>query len=385
MSRPVCGRDLPNAASSQGRVPEFKLGIIGPRAAGKTSFLVGALWHLETRFAPLHKMTLSFPDPVQEAAYREQVRYLSSGNALQATHHEQFPPQIVVRLQEEAGWCCLLSLVDAAGEDFTSELALNDHPLEDYDGLIVLVDPFAEPSVREGELGPLSPEIFQQTVPSDVSPFTVLSRVLGALEHRLGVLPGQRIGLMVAVVVTKVDVSPVAERCPRLDRRPHQFHCIAAAALHAERHNEAIQNLLRQMGLSNMVNQLRQRFDVVGFFAASPLGRPAFPPKAAPFEPRGVLEPVVSAGLPPAGAGRRLFLLFLRDQYLFVLQEQSARPEGVGERWRGLGLRRRAGRRAAAAARCVTDAAWPILRRGHSPGDRRLRCLGLGADLCVAR
>jgi hypothetical protein len=288
-----CKRELPAGASGFGKLPEFKVGVVGPKRSSKSTFVIASLWHLKT-FALRNRLSVTFPDRAQEAYFHRQVEKLKAGIALEKTQHEEVPPQIMVRLTDSGGWAALLSLVDAAGEDYEELASLRNHPFEQYDALIILVDPFAEPTVQQGELGPVSPEVMRQAAPSDVAPSEVIGVVLSRLEQ-LGLAPGQRIGMPVAVVVTKADLPPVADRCPPLragwERR--RFENIGAAAAEAEDADGKLQDLLRAMGLGNLVNGLRSRFDRAYFFAASPLGRPAFPARDAPFMPAGVLPPLV--------------------------------------------------------------------------------------------
>ena len=42
---------------------------------------------------------------------------------------------------------------DAAGEDFQEEDRLDSHPIEKYDGILFVIDPFAEEGVRAGLVG----------------------------------------------------------------------------------------------------------------------------------------------------------------------------------------------------------------------------------------
>jgi hypothetical protein len=290
---PKCGADLTHA--SLGHSPEFRLAIVGAQSGGKTNLLVTAVWQFEQAFAPANGLKVTFASPAEEEAYRSLVTRLRKGQPLDKTLPTPVPQAFTLSVAEEDGeQCCLLYLYDAAGEDFEDEQVLGGHPLDRYDGLLFVIDPFCEEAVKHGALGSLDPGELLRANASGTQAGFITARLVNALEKRLGVPPGGVFRIPVAVVVTKIDVCGFGARlgivAHDLDR---PFPTLTAAATRAEWDRDRVRALLRQVGLGGVVQLLDQRFQATCYFGASPLGRSLDYADSSSFRPRGVLAPLI--------------------------------------------------------------------------------------------
>jgi hypothetical protein len=203
-------------------------------------------------------------------------------------------PALTIGLESEDGdGSCLLHLFDAAGEHFADEHALRDHPIERADAIMFVIDPFAEESVHRGALGDLDPDVVSQANAAIDQAQNIAARLVNILEQKLA-SPDKRFHIPIAVVVTKVDVAGLGKRyrigSMNLGRK---FTSFDAAVDRAESEDARVCQLMNDLGLGNLLELFKARFDVVGYFAASPLGRSLMDEPGREFEPRGVLPPLI--------------------------------------------------------------------------------------------
>lgn len=313
-----CGADIPHAAV--GTRPEYRIALVGAASSGKSNLLVTAIWQLKERFAPENGLKVTFADATEEKQYDRLVNQLKSGIPMTKTWDRL--PALTVGLEDEDGeGSCLLHLFDAAGEHFADESALRDHPIEGADAIIFVVDPFAEEAVYRGALGDLDSLVLSRANAAVEQAQYIAARLVNVLEQKL-VNPNSRFHIPVAVVVTKVDVAGVGKRyrvgSTDLARR---FTTFAAAVDRAEREEARVLTLLHDIGLGNLVQLFEARFDVVGYFAASPLGRSLADDPNRGFEPRGVVPPLVwLCGAMSALGDTDPVHVFLTNTHLFTVR-----------------------------------------------------------------
>lgn len=285
-----CGTEIPHDAA--GSRPEFQVAIVGAASSGKSNLLVTAVWCLREQFAPENGLKVTFADPAEEARFNQLVGHMKAGVPMNKTFDRM--PALTIGLESEGhDGACLLHLFDAAGEHFADERTLGEHPIERADAIIFVIDPFAEDAVNRGAIGELDPAAVARANAATEQAQHIAARLINVLEKKL-VAANRRFHIPVAVVVTKVDVGGLAERYrvggTRLDRR---FRDFAEAGRRAEREESRVRRLLSDCGLSNLVSTFDAKFDSVGYFAASPLGRSLADAPGRVFEPRGVLSPIV--------------------------------------------------------------------------------------------
>ncbi len=289
---PRCSQELPHDAVL-GKKGEFRLAIVGAMRSSKSNLLFAFLWHLEQEFTPANGWSLRFSTDAEEAVYRRCIAGLQRGEAITKTLRDQETPTaltVEITLGNDEG--CILYLYDAAGEDFEAEFTMRGHPLETYDGIIFVVDPFGETSGRVGLLADLDITEVAKANPSRTSSSLIAERLFSALERRLQIPPGQTIRLPVAVVVTKLDVAGLGRRRRIGLREMNQtFATLLTMAQFAERDHDRVRRLLLDLDLGSLVQLLEHGFSSVRFFGASPLGRSLDASNTSSFQPRGVLAP----------------------------------------------------------------------------------------------
>lgn len=264
---PECEQPL-----ERGNVESRKLFVplVGGPAVGKTAFLYAAVGSLVDGDGRTGLVTEFFSSR-DESAYAR-TRTAMQGGATPSKTTQTLPYAFTLRVTKGRGER-VLYLYDPAGEAYATTEGQVLHRYHGYlSGLVLLVDPFSIPSLRldyadriagvEGELKP-----------SELPTEDALSRVFIALEENHGMKPSERLRVPVAVVVNKVDAFDLEQD-------------LTAGG------EASVRRWLVLHGLGDVVQLLEERCQTVRYFACSALGR--MPDVTGePFQPRGVLEPLI--------------------------------------------------------------------------------------------
>jgi hypothetical protein len=288
-SRKACSADLNDPAL--GHIGEFHLAIVGAASSGKTNLMVTSVWRLERAFANDNGLTLAFADPSEEVAYRARIGRLQKGEVLDKTSDVR---TFNLTLTRARGQSCRLYLYDAAGEDFAEEDRLGRHVFHRFvDGIIFIVDPFAESDIRWGGPGRLDPDALRQINPAAQEASEILARLINSLESTLGIRAGGLFPIPIAVALTKLDgLDPKTGPGEPIEVEG-SYMSLRAASEDAFRRSGDVRQFLVNSGMSNFVGVLEARFPRVGYFGVSALGRLPDPSNHSPFKPRGVLAPLI--------------------------------------------------------------------------------------------
>ena len=285
-----CSADLDH--SELGKRAEYRIAIVGAKSSGKSNLMISSIWHFEEQFAPLNNVKMRFENQAEETAYRMYVNALKEGRVMSKTISAPVPRAFTLSFRTSDGKGGVLYLYDAAGEDFEDEEQLAGHPIEDYDGILLVVDPLAEEIIRQTAEQESSEQDVAAAYPSPIEASEILGRLLNVLERAHGTRVGRKFNLPIAVVVTKVDACGLSAKVSiALDNPARRFRSMAVAALHAEAASHEIRVFLRRNGLGNLV-RIVDRFARPAYFGVSALGRSVgWDP--TPFEPRGVVAPLL--------------------------------------------------------------------------------------------
>jgi len=265
-----CNEDM--AHSKLGKQSEYRFGIVGARSSGKTTLMISAVSALKIEFAEKNEIEISFGDPVEEREFNKNNKSLETGFVLPQTPRS-FPKALTISLTPNHGNGVLIYIYDAAGEDFTEdEERLEKHPIHLYDGILLVVDPFAERGVRAGLVGKFDIEEIDLNNPAEFDATEVLGRLINVLERVLKVRVGGKFPLPLAIVTTKIDAF---DSLNSIKRKPFGgwYFSLTVAADDAEYHSSRIRNFLQKAELGNFIRLAESRFARVCYFGVSALGR----------------------------------------------------------------------------------------------------------------
>jgi Double-GTPase 2 len=281
-----------------GNLPEYHFAVVGAKNSGKTNLMIAALYTLETEFAPAHKLKLSFASAAEERDYRAGVALLRSGSPQPQTPRSVRPSAFTVALKPASGGeGVLLYLYDAAGEDIQAgdagDMGLSGHDFHRIvDGVILIVDPFAEESLR----GRIAAD-YPNGLPAGINPAPydanfILDRALPFWERTQQVSAQARLPFPIAVTVAKLDACRLFDRVGAYPGLSAAHSTYAAVAAETVRLSDAVRRLLAENGCGNLLAQIDSHFRTARFFGVSAFGRLAESSNRSPFQSRGTLAPL---------------------------------------------------------------------------------------------
>jgi len=276
----LCGSEKcrrPLIHSSLGELPEWPVAIVGGVSAGKTIYLLQAIRELRKHFG--HHARID--SHTQEQDYQRQMGLLDSGQVVAKTAGDVMLAQaLAVRVPK--GPQFLLYLYDKPGEDFARMQRLGQmQVLRHLKGIVLLVDPFSLPELagHGRKLGGLNPS---------EAPF---SRIVHTLIQGLNAMtlkrPEEKCRIPLAVVLSKADALPTRDY-PFLAGLSLDGGHASADAL-----SQRCRDALYKLGGGTNVRDLEMNFTTVRYFACTALGRLPDLRNVKPFQPVGVVAPML--------------------------------------------------------------------------------------------
>jgi hypothetical protein len=311
-----CSADLVHPAIGKDR--EVHIGFIGAQSSGKTTLMVASLWQVVQQFAPKNGLQVEFANNQQKKTLHDFVANLASGARLAKTASMPRPRAFNVALHTAKGPGCLMYLYDAAGEDFTEEARMSGHRFHRFlDGLVLVIDPFAEALARPGKAGAIDRKAWSDVNPAATDVASVFQPFMSRLEQQMNVSAEGKFPIPIAVVVTKTGAM---SNTPWSDIA--QKHGITAAvspsrqgtsrpASAGTKPSSPVREFLLDLGLANLVFGLEARFRRVAYCTTSAIEelpsatRPAAPPRAALPLLWLLRQAGALAAVPPIGGGKK--------------------------------------------------------------------------------
>lgn len=282
---PECGYHL---AVENTEARKVFLPVFGGPSVGKSSFLFAAIEAL-TAEMERRQHNPGFVEPRTESELARIRRQFAAGVAPDKTA-AALPRAWNLRVVRDGFDPRLLYLYDPAGEAFQDVAGLAGHCYQRYlSGMVVLIDPFSIPTVRDDHAAALA-EMREPLKPSSLAIEDVLSRIMISLEERYGLERTARLQVPVALVINKVDACGLDELVGEAAVRA-RMQASATPLTRPEARDRLLREQLIRWGQADLVQQLDARCSQVRYFTCSALGRTP-DGSARPFAPRDVLEPL---------------------------------------------------------------------------------------------
>ncbi|MGE0129078.1 MAG: hypothetical protein AB7U82_13450 [Blastocatellales bacterium] len=279
----LCGNEncrRPLMHSSLGELPEWPIAIVGGASAGKTVFMLQATREAQKQLSEIPGSKVHLDSERQEQDYGRQMNLLDSGQVVAKTAGADMQAlALAVRIPKGRDY--LLYLFDKPGEDFARLQRFGQmQALRHLKGIVLLVDPFSLPALADHgqRLNGLKPseEQFSRIV------HTLIQGVNAMLLKR----PEDKCPAPLAVVLSKADAFPTRD-FPFLEGLFPADGRVDPAL--SARCREA----LNKLGAGASVRDLEMKFSNVRYFACTALGRLPDLRNASPFQPKGVVEPLM--------------------------------------------------------------------------------------------
>lgn len=291
-SNPKCARDLEN--TDLGTHGEFHIGLVGAASSGKSNLLVTLLWKFIEDFAKPNNIDVRFASPTDQFAYDQWIQQLQHGVPVGQTASAPVPKALVVSVVPPQRRGQSLYLYDAAGEDLAEEGRMADfHFHKNLDGLIFVIDPFAEEGIRDLLLPKQQLQDITKVNPAARPAAEMAARLIGRLERILGRASGARLPVPLAVVITKLDACGLEAELDGVTEVTGFCSDMASAAQRSTIKSDRLRGKLVNAGLGNLLNILETSFACVAYFGVSALGRMPTTGDQSTFQPRGTCAPIL--------------------------------------------------------------------------------------------
>lgn len=267
---PVCHENIAREHVESRRI---FVPVMGGPSTGKSAFLFGAVRQLVDHGVGHERFKAKPFDKRSEDAFRRVESMLRSGIPPDKTR-DPIPRAFNLGLHKNGRLSFLLYLYDPAGEAYQEADKLSEHGFNNYlSGMILIVDPFAIPSVRSQYRTQLE-EKYGAVKPSELSIEEVVDRLLMTLEADFGLSKRGKVSQPLAIVLNKSDAFGLESLigAPALDRVMAQLSEKAPPDRNEAR-NRVLRNQLVKWGEQAFVSRIEARFSLVSYFACSALGR----------------------------------------------------------------------------------------------------------------
>lgn len=275
-----------------GRLTNIHIPVIGGPLAGKSNYIFMATNQFIDIYAANRKLEVTFPDEKHWQFYQDNISKFQSGRELTKT--PDIVPQAYNLSVKKPGNRVghIVYIYDAAGEAYADEHSAIQQTYYKYvHGLIFVIDPFAinlYQRQHETEIEELKDKIR----PSGLEVMDAYERMLAVLESSVGLKRGKKFPHPIAVVVSKIDALDLDNQIGYLAAE-RILEKIPLIRFKEDAVSLLVEQFLIDNQLGNLVRDLHLQFSEVKFFACSALGRIPDGENPVPFEPVGILEPML--------------------------------------------------------------------------------------------
>jgi len=285
---PRCGHKLTDRESRPICIP-----VVGGRSVGKTAFITAFSKEFIEKVAPQKNFEIEFYNSAKEGIYKEITQDYNAGstrmtdrpqdvNAASSVSfsffvkHPEFSPERLVHVY------------DIAGEVFTDNNENEVQKQYEYcQGIVLMVDPFAIPSVRHKYEELLEPEDIAGIGKADIN--EIINSFLNKLREVTGLSDNKMATVPLAVVISKIDSAglqqDVGESAVRklMASDPDRFSDFYTAQ------DYLCRKFLKENNMESFLNNISIQFKNNRFFACSAIGHTR---DKGQYAPQGVLPPM---------------------------------------------------------------------------------------------
>lgn len=285
---PHCGRPLTDRESRPICIP-----IVGGRSVGKTAFITAFSKEFIENVAPSKGIEIEFYNSKKEDIYREILQDYVSGSTRMTDRptdvnkassvsfsffakHSSFSPER------------LIHIYDIAGEVFTDNNENEVQKQYEYcQGIVLIIDPFAIPSIRYKYEELLEPEDIAGIGRADIN--EIINSFLNKLREVTGLSDNKMAAVPLAVVINKIDSAGLEQDIgdmavkKQMRTEPEKFKD------YYDTQDYLCRKFLKENDMESFLNNISIQFKLHRFFACSAIGHTRDRGK---YEPKGVLPPM---------------------------------------------------------------------------------------------
>lgn len=284
---PNCGHKLTDRESRPICIP-----IVGGRSVGKTAFITAFSKEFIESVAPARGFDIDIYDG-KENIYKEIIQDYNTGNTRMTDRpqdvniassvsfsffvkHPEFLPERLVHIY------------DIAGEVFTDNNENEVQKQYEYcQGIVLIIDPFAIPSVRYKYEELLEPEDIAGIGKADIN--EIINSFLNKLKEVTGLSDNKMTTVPLAIVISKIDSAGLAQDVGTIavnklmKSNPEKF------ADFYDTQDYLCRKFLKENNMESFLNNITIQFKNNRFFACSAIGHTR---DKGQYKPEGVLPPM---------------------------------------------------------------------------------------------
>lgn len=268
---PRCGHRLMDRESRPICIP-----VVGGRSVGKTAFITAFARDFIEQVAPQKGFEIEFYNKQKENIYREITQDYAAGSTRMTARSNDVNTASSVSFSffvKNPAFSPerLVHIYDIAGEVFTDNRENEVQKQYEYcQGIILIIDPFAIPSIRYRYEELLTPEDVAGIGKADIN--TIIDSFLNKLREVTGLSDNKMATVPLAVVVSKIDCAGLEQDVGALAvnklmrAEPDRFKNFF------DTQDYLCRKFLRENGMESFLNSVGIRFKTNRFFACSAIG-----------------------------------------------------------------------------------------------------------------
>lgn len=269
--------------------------VVGGRSVGKTAFITAFSKEFVDKIAPQKGWTTEFYNDEKEAIYHEIVTDYTNGSTRMTDRTQDISKTSSVSFSfflkgKEFKPERLIHIYDIAGEVFTDNSENEMQKQYEYcQGIVLMVDPFSIPAVKNRYGGDLQPEDIAGIGRADIS--GIVDAFLNKLREVTGLSSGKMSATPIAVVISKVDV-PGLQRELGKDAVQKMHADMKSKNINVEEMDAAdylCRKFLCDYGMESFVSGIDIKFKNNRYFPCSSIGHTR---DQGRYQPMGVVEPM---------------------------------------------------------------------------------------------
>ena len=285
---PHCGHRLTDRESRPICIP-----IVGGRSVGKTAFITAFSKQFIENVAPAKGIEIEFYNNKKEDIYKEITKDYISGSTRMTDRPQDVNQTSSVSFSFFAKHPSfsperLIHVYDIAGEVFTDNNENEVQKQYEYcQGIVLMIDPFAIPSIRYKYEELLEPEDIAGIGKADIN--EIINSFLNKLREVTGLSDNKMATVPLAVVINKIDSAGLEQDIgdmavnKLLGTKPDKF------SNYYDTEDYLCRKFLKENDMESFLNNINIQFKNNRFFACSAIGHTRDKGK---YEPKGVLPPM---------------------------------------------------------------------------------------------
>ena len=285
---PRCGNPLTDRESRPICIP-----VVGGRSVGKTAFITAFSKEFIENIAPAKGIEIEIYNDIKKDIYREISQDYESGSTRMTDRpldinqassvsfsffakHSSFSPER------------LIHVYDIAGEVFTDNNENEVQKQYEYcQGIVLIIDPFAIPSIRFKYEELLEPEDIAGIGKADIN--EIINAFLNKLREVTGLNDNKMADVPLAVVINKIDSAGLEQDIGELAVNKLMKAEADKFTDFYDTQDYLCRKFLKENDMESFLNNISLQFKNNRFFACSAIGHTRDKGK---YEPKGVLPPM---------------------------------------------------------------------------------------------